>query len=344
VPHYYLGKALKETGDCAGALAAFQTSMQLGVIQQVDEYQDFQTAKSACEVAVVDLTEFMATANQALENLQSANARFARLSDESALRGEWTDRWEPRLSDSSQLLGVLRNDLSEAEAQRSQAAIEAVTSRAREGKRSIDGAHDLAQARVAVLKEQQVRVAQEQRARASRQLAQAVAAAQSLTPPRNAGESVVALHRSVITELSRAESIGDDASTSSMLALAREINAATRRFSEAAQAWRLEQQEIATRTPPPMLQRLAEVYFSGDYAETRRLADPAQVDDERVRIQIHLFRAAASYKLFVLTGEEESAHLRQAEEDVKAIKAIDDGFSPYISAFSPRFLDFFRNT
>jgi hypothetical protein len=110
------------------------------------------------------------------------------------------------------------------------------------------------------------------------------------------------------------------------------------------QDWQAQQQSIADRTPPPDLKRIAEAYFAGDYETVTELADPESFSKDRTRIQALLFRAAANHKLYVRSGEKQSATLRQVQSDIRSIKQMNSRFSPYIAAFSPRFLVLFKQT
>ncbi len=48
VPHYQLGVALQEAGDCRGALAAFAESLEQGVIQGLDKFRDLERRRDEC--------------------------------------------------------------------------------------------------------------------------------------------------------------------------------------------------------------------------------------------------------------------------------------------------------
>ena len=54
LPHFYLGKALLETGDCPGALNAWRESETQGVVQRFPEYQQIAQGRLACD-QMVDL-------------------------------------------------------------------------------------------------------------------------------------------------------------------------------------------------------------------------------------------------------------------------------------------------
>ena len=117
-----------------------------------------------------------------------------------------------------------------------------------------------------------------------------------------------------------------------------------REYRQVTQEAQNQQRAVALRKPPASLTAIAVAYFSGDYQQTTRLSDPSKYSKQRERIQAHLFRAAARYNLYVLAGEQETKMLRDAEQDIRSIKGIDRAFSPYLAAFSPRFLSLFEKT
>ena len=49
LPHFYLGQALAETNDCAGALKAFATSETQGVVKTTDHWGDLQRLRNRCQ-------------------------------------------------------------------------------------------------------------------------------------------------------------------------------------------------------------------------------------------------------------------------------------------------------
>ena len=74
------------------------------------------------------------------------------------------------------------------------------------------------------------------------------------------------------------------------------------------------------------------------------LTKPFEFIELLARIQALLFRAAASYRLYMLSGETATQKLQQAQNDIREIKNLSRGFSPYIPAFSPKFLNLFRRS
>lgn len=52
LPHFYLGQALANTGDCAGAIKAFQTSETQGAVKGTDKWAELQRLRAQCEKQV----------------------------------------------------------------------------------------------------------------------------------------------------------------------------------------------------------------------------------------------------------------------------------------------------
>ena len=54
LPHYHLGYALYQTGDCSGALAAWQSSESQSAIRKASQYKQLQKYKDACETRMAE--------------------------------------------------------------------------------------------------------------------------------------------------------------------------------------------------------------------------------------------------------------------------------------------------
>ncbi len=93
--------------------------------------------------------------------------------------------------------------------------------------------------------------------------------------------------------------------------------------------------------PPEQLVLAARSYFSGNYASTVGLLEDADFEDDRARLQAHLFRAAATFALFKRGGESNLDLKHRAAEDVLVCRGINAEFDPDDEAFSPSFRAFF---
>lgn len=344
LPHYYLGAAKFKLGDCAGALQAWQEADRQGLIRQMPEYTDMQRDMAVCQSQVVDVTAIAQAAREAIDELEQGIARYAALGEEALLREEWRSRFEPDLAQARTLAAALRSQLAAAVEATAADQIEDLTRQAREGLVAVNGSVDLAGARLQALREAQASQLAEQREQARRELRQAIAAARGLQAVDGGSQQMNSIYGDLASQLQRAEGISDSASSANLRELAQALNNTLRRYQQAEQDWRARQRSIAERTPPPRLKQVAEAYFSGDYDATTRLADPDQLGSDREKVQALLFRAAASYKLYVLSGEQQQAQLSRAQADIRAIKRLNRNFSPYLAAFSPGFIELFQRT
>ncbi|MEM1412008.1 MAG: hypothetical protein AAGH19_06570 [Pseudomonadota bacterium] len=344
VPYFYLGKALAAMGDCDAALDAFQQSLDGGVIQELDEFSELNSSVAQCRAQTIDVSGLVANATEALDDLLSTNERYGALENDPFLATEWSDSWAEGLQQSAASYASLRNRLRTAEDERDASAIELVIAAAEEATQKMTGNRDLALARSQTLAAEAARRVERRREAASQQLREALAAARSAVPATAPDASLEQLLSSLTTDIARAEQALANADEVQMQTGTQALASRTRQYQEAEQRWRVAQQDIAQRTPPDALKRVAETYFSGDYAMVVELKGSTSLEDRRARLQLHLFGAAAHYKLYMLSGERRTEHLRQAQESIRTIKSLDAGFAPYISAFSPRFLEFFRTT
>lgn len=97
---------------------------------------------------------------------------------------------------------------------------------------------------------------------------------------------------------------------------------------------------------PTWLQEGARLFFQGEYAGVLTALDLTRASvapDPKLKLHVHLFRAAAHHALWARSGETEETHRVQAAEEIEACKAIEPTFEPDERAFSPRFLSFYFN-
>ncbi|MDJ0654749.1 MAG: hypothetical protein QNJ40_11370 [Xanthomonadales bacterium] len=349
LPHYYLGEARFQTGDCEGAIAAWEEAERQGVVQSQDVFADLGRNKARCATQVVDVSGIAATAREAIGQLVQSVNRLEDLSGEARLRQEWPRNpdWQATLERSRDRVGGLQSRLEGAEAGRDADAIEAVSAEA-------GGENDQVQTVLAAVatrlteierQQSQERVARE-RNEARTELIRATASIRTSLNADISDSSIQSIGRELedFNRRSAALQASASAPVSQYRDLTRQINSKIREYRQAVQDFENQQRAIARRTPPEPLRRAAEAYFSGRYGDAARLADPGSFSDTRARVQAHLFRAAARYNLYVLDGESNDALLTQARNDIRSIKQLDGRFSPYIAAFSPKFVSLFENT
>jgi hypothetical protein len=360
MPYFFLGQAKFKAGDCAGALAAWKESESQGVIQQQDEFAEMQTGMAGCKPAqAVDVTRIAQAAEQAIGTLDENTELFANLENERVLSGEWASRWQPEKAMAQATSQSLKQRLATAVSDKDEAAIAAIQTEAENAAGAISSTRGIAAARVSTLKEQQASSAVAQRDTARQGLVRALASGRAVEF-RQGSDQMASLQQQLTSLLARGDSVVENSATSTQefRELTQSITNVSRRYASSIQDWQSAQrlaqaaEEDAAaiqaaaerRIPPPTLKRAAEAYFAGNYQSAVRLADPDSLDEDRAKVQALLFRAAANYKLFVLSGEKNNVARQSSQDDIRAIKQLNSNFSPYIAAFSPRFLDLFRQT
>lgn len=360
IPYFFLGQAKYKAGDCAGALAAWTESQSQGVIQQQqDQFSELQAGMAACEAAKVDVTRIAQDAETAIGGLDDKIELFARMESERLLSDEWSSRWQPELTNAQSTAQSLRDRLASAVNSTDESAIRTIITEAENAAGAIDNSRGMAAARITSIEQERARNVAAQRDNARQELVRALASGNAVEFQQGT-DQMSSLQQQLTTLLTRGTSASDNSATSvqEFRELAQSINNVSRRYASSVQDWQTEQRlaqsaaadaaaaqaAAARRIPPPTLKQAAEAYFAGDYQNTIQLADPNSFREDRAKVQALLFRAAANYKLFVLSGEKNSSARQSSENDIRAIKRLNSNFSPYIAAFSPRFLELFRQT
>jgi hypothetical protein len=100
---------------------------------------------------------------------------------------------------------------------------------------------------------------------------------------------------------------------------------------------------LRTRGVQAALEDGARQFFAGAYQQALATLDSDSLTDAPLQLQVHLFRAAASYYLFVHSGEKDQALLKRARDEAGACKRLNSQFTPDSRAFAPRFLAFYQN-
>jgi len=95
--------------------------------------------------------------------------------------------------------------------------------------------------------------------------------------------------------------------------------------------------------PPEALLTAVQAYFEGNFLKTAEV-DPGAMKEKHAKVQAYLFRAASRFNLYLLSGKADPNLLEQSEDDIRSIKKLNTGFSPYNEGFSPEFRDLFSKT
>jgi len=350
IPHYYLGQARYLSGDCEGAIDAWNESLKQGVITGLSEHTALQEGMTACAGELVDIPKLAGEATQAIETaksragqLQALSTDFRDLGSSQLYQSEWVNRWKLALDTAVQSTTDLENRLSAAVNASDDTTIQAIKAEASQLADAMVSNMTQATNQLAAIRQQQAALVVESRNRARRELMQAVAAARAQEAV-DANDQVALAFTKLMELADRGEGLPSDTPAEDQLKYVQDINNALRGYQVSVQDWKRAEEHIARRTPPAELKKVVAEYLAGNYEETIQLVDPLSFSDERARIQALLFRAAASYRLYILSGETATQSLQQAESDIREIKGLSQGFSPYIPAFSPKFLDLFRRS
>lgn len=359
IPHFYLGQAKFKNGDCAGALVAWKESIAQGIIQKQEQFSELQTNMASCDTVKVDVTRIAQSAQQAIDSLQDNIDLFAKLESEQILSSEWNSRWQPELARARTTAQSLTSRLQTAIDGTDEADILAIESEARGAASAINDTRSLASARISTIQQNQAQDSRKQLSQARETLVRAIDQGKSIDVKQGSAQ-MGALQKQLQTLLAQGDSTMDSGSANpkQFRELAQNISNVSRRYNLAEQDWQAEQRQAQLaeesaaeakaaaerRIPPATLQQVAVEYFAGNYEAAIELANPDALKEDRAKVQALLFRAAANYKLFVLSGEKNTRARQLSEDDIRSIKQLNKGFSPYIAAFSPKFLELFRET
>lgn len=329
LPHFYLGRALFEQGDCSAALAAWAESERQGVIQRfAAEKRLMDQGRASCrerEAAAAALEKSSQEARQSLGRANSAREALEKRRAELESSGTWASG-SPSIG--SRFAAATRN-------------LETARRRFDSGERvEIDQAARLADevaTELTALGQEADRLAGEAlaarssgRERLSRAIADGRKTITSLAflepfPPE------IARRKTEIDEaIRRAETLPATASAEETETLARDLAGATSRLRRAANA------------PPEALVSSADAYFAGDYGRVVELLTLIDQGDARAKAHALLFRAAARHALYIIGGETDAELLTAAKVDARAAASADRTLSPLASAFPPGFVELFR--
>ena len=103
--------------------------------------------------------------------------------------------------------------------------------------------------------------------------------------------------------------------------------------------------ELAQRRPrraPQWLHQAAEAYFAGQYDQVLTMLEDDTFSERQELAHFHLFRAAALYALYLIGDQPDPNLLSGAQWNVKSCLDANASLEPLAEAFSPRFVQFFR--
>jgi len=326
LPHFYLGKALYETGDCPGALAAWQESESQGVVSRFPEYQQILEGRVACG-QMVDLEGALDEALQAVESAEKSAAQSRR-----------------RLSDlvgTEATVNVLRNRQSEAEA-----SLSRVRQRLASGEVVLDEVEEsatlaaIAKAEFDIIGQQAEDLRAAERATRNNEvvsqiqslIARAEAELQASEYLEPYPVTVARSRQAVEQALERSQAAAADSlNPGELQAIQSELTKVTRDLRRSA-------------SPPPAdLRKAAEAFMANDYTGVLAILGDRDFASAKASFHSHLLRAAALFSLYYSTGAGDEAFLEQAADQVLACRRADRDSSPPVAVFSPSFVAFFES-
>ncbi len=328
LPHYYLGIALAEQGQCRAAIKAWNESLRQEQIQRSKQLDDLEQRNKKCQSFLRQVETAATEVKQLLTTVQVSATSVEDLSKTPDLAPVW-DEGSPSLRELQQrasrqltearqkfdqgkrenLLDLLES--SKALANQAQTGFETTTVAARQRISELDNAatgealQTLEQAEIS-----------------SRRVLRSIA---DLAPyPSILGARVAAVEQAL-------KSVVDSksgANPSRLSQLTDELTVALAALRRSA------------RRPPEKLRQAVEAFFSASYDLVLELTDDSKLKSEsRMRAHVCLLRAASRHALWVLGGEGDNGGRDLIAKEIIACADIDPPLAPDSKFFSPRFLE-----
>jgi len=323
-PHYFLGVALSELGDCRSALDAFETAERQGKLTREDT-ADLQKKRQVCKQKVVAVAEAAASAQREIDGAAAAALQVAAVQSTPLMRAIWAEgspSLESRQQAANGRLREARSTLEKAQSAASKEQVEEASKLAQQAHRELEALLNDASARRAG--------AQAEIDHAQQDLKKAVESARRelafATRTLNPLPAAVAQKTARLQETLTAAAAAD--ATTSLVDLRRQQEALTRGAREL---------RGAMKPPPDGLQKAAIAYFAGDFAATLAALAPLPTGDPRVAAHACLLRAAALHGIHQLQPADDSRGLDAAREEIRRCQGLPHPVQPSVEAFPPSF-------
>ncbi len=332
LPHFYLGVALAETGDCTAALEAWAESERQAKIQKAEELAaTLPERKNVCREHLRQVELAKSAVEDVLGQAESTAPTLESLSQRQALAPVWSngassygaraDAARQRLASARQRLaeGSEASDLEilgEARDMASQAVgeLRAVIADARRQLGELNAAADSALAELGAVEATAM---------------EAVRSVFDLQPyPSGLASRVADVQRA----LQRIEERRDAALAPELEELGVTLQAA------------VDELESAATRPPRTLWSSVEAFLAGDYERVLELLGDGPYSRGRsARHACHL-ETASRYALYVLGGESQPELLDLARQGALACHEMAPSFQISRRYFSPRYVEFYDET
>ncbi len=335
LPHYQLGRALYEMGDCEAALAAWAESAAQGVVERfADELAFLERGSERCRQRLAARRAALHRLAAALDEAGAAAAEARRLREElRTMRSPGEVALRERLWEAERLLDEARARREAVAESRDPAALEAAATLAESAARGLAAvAAEGRRLQVGVRERQEDLLGSVETLAAE---ADELLAAGEYLRPYPAG---LRRHRDKLAALAaaaRAAGAGAAGSGAARRVAPPRLEELRANLEEGIRSVRW-----AQAGPPRALTAAAEALFAGDYEKVIELLDEARLGTKSTP-HAELLRAAALFALHETADTERPELLAAAEEAVRACRAGDPDRRPLDGWFSPRFIAFF---
>jgi tetratricopeptide (TPR) repeat protein len=331
LPHYYLGLAHFEQGDCRAALEAWETSVSQGAVQKAtEEWSTLQAKRKNCQQRLADVEQAARDGERGVAAAKELMGRVAAAARSSELGAVWNSgepsfaarqrrsadeikQAEGKIQSGSQKLSL--GEVREATDLAAHAAADLQNLLSDVGRRRDEVRSQIAARRGAL----DVKIADAQRA---------LQAAARISPQP---ASVAQQRAAIETLLRQASSLAETPDLAEVDNLTTQIEKATAKLRRLGEP------------PPDLLASAIDAYLSGDHRGVLAQLAGADVRDPRTHAQVCLLRAAAGFALYMVGGEKDAEQLANARAAVSECKGLGGSApKPSTKLFSPRFLDFWN--
>ncbi len=335
LPHYYLGVALAEQGNCKTALGAWAESTRQGQILKSDHGADLGRRRGACQDRLRRIDAARAEVRELLGRAGDAAASLGSLSKTPDLAPLWnqgTTSFGARQQSAGKKLADAQKHFDDPSPGRELEQLDRAKTLASSALAELNAALTDGRRRLGELNAATA-VALEQLEEVEQSARRTLRSISDLAPyPRRLGSRVAAVERK-LKEIRESKS---ESSPQRFAELTGELNDALAALRRAA------------RRPSKALSQAVEAFLTGSYADALALLDaPDLAGDARAQPHVCMIRAASHHALWVLGGELDEALRELAAEAVLACAGEESAESnasaslpPSTRIYSPRFVDF----
>ncbi|HEV8240101.1 MAG TPA: hypothetical protein VGS57_12090 [Thermoanaerobaculia bacterium] len=325
-PHYYLGIALVEQGDCPGAVEAFDTAEKQGKLSR-EELRDLTQRRLLCRGRMQRVAEAAAAAQREVDTTSTALAQVAAVESSPLMREAWREG-SPSLAARQE---AAAGQLAAARAQLARAERELDADKVAEAGRSAQAARrELESIRAAATARRD-----QLQAEAQRELA---ALRKSTEEARRRVASVSKTLAPLPAAIARQTARVQEAIARAAAADAGTAPADVRHLQDGLKT-ALRELQAAVKPPPDELQRAAASYFAGNYDDVLTTLAAASFSEPRALAHACLLRAASLHGMYLARGDRGGPSPEQAaRQELRRCVASPEAVRPLATVFPPSFL------